>query len=247
MVEKGLDQTLSDLGLDYLDLYLMHWPVGSYSSGNKFDYIKASSAPPLHPHPQSQNHTTNLHPPYATQTWHAMELLLSTGKVRSIGVSNFSPSELSDLIAHSTTKPAAHQMELHPYLQQSAWVQWHHSQNIHVTAYSPLGNSNPTYDSPDSKDTPPPLLKNEVMQEIGEKRNCTAAQVALAWGVSRGTSVIPKSAHADRIEENFVSAKCELEYEDFRVLEGLGRKYLTRFNNPSEAWGVGLYGGLDGT
>ena len=136
-------------------------------------------------------------------------------------------------------------MELHPYLPQSAWVQYHQSQSIHVTAYSPLGNANPIYDRP-SKNTPPTLLKNSKIEEIAEKRGCTPATVTLAWGISRGTSVIPKSSHAERISENYGALECELEYEDFKVIEELTAKNLMRFNNPSESWGVPLYDGLDG-
>ena len=175
-----------------------------------------------------------------------MEKLLQTGKVRHIGVSNFDPAQLSHLIETSTIKPFAHQMELHPYLPQSAWVQWHQSQGIHVTAYSPLANSNPIYGGP-SKNTPPTLLKNSKIEEIAEKRGCTPATVALAWGISRGTSVIPKSSHTERISENFGALDCELAYEDFKAIEELGARNTMRFNNPSESWGVPLYKGLDGT
>ncbi|MCJ1356250.1 MAG: hypothetical protein MMC33_006244 [Icmadophila ericetorum] len=221
LVLKGLQTTLSDLDLDYLDLFLMHWPVASEPETGKtsLSYIN---------------------------TWHAMEALLATGKVKNIGVSNFSPAQISNLISSSLTKPFAHQMELHPYLQQSTWVQWHQAHGIHVTAYSPLANSNPTYDGP-KDDLPPQLLKSSVMEDIAEKRGCTPATVALAWGMSRGTSVIPKSAHASRIGENFGSLECDLHYEDFKTIEGLGRKYVHRFSNPSERWGVPLYEGLDGT
>lgn len=215
-VEEGLNQTLSDLDLDYLDLYLMHWPVGKapLTGEYQYDYI---------------------------ETWHAMEKLLKTGRVRNIGVSNFSPYQLKRLIRESETKPAVHQMELHPYLQQSKWVKAHQAHGIAVTAYSPLGNVNPTY-----KDTEPPLLlKNEVLTDIAEKRDCTAAQVALAWGMSRGTSVIPKSSHEKWIVENIGATECVLQEDDFGRLEGVGKKWLTRFNNPSEGWGVHLFEGLD--
>ena len=84
------------------------------------------------------------------------------------------------------------------------------------------------------------------MEEIAEKRGCTTAQVSLAWGISRGTSVIPKSAHAERIKENFGTLECELEYKDFEKVAEVGRKFLTRFNNPSKGWGLDLYEGLEG-
>ena len=180
------------------------------------------------------------------QTWLAMERLLNTGKVRHIGVSNFSPHQLKQLLHQTTVKPAVHQFELHPYLQQSDFVQWHEEHGISVTAYSPLANLNPIYDSSGkSKDTPPSLLANKDITEIAKERGCTNAQVALTWGMGRGTSVIPKSQHADRIKENFGSANCKLKEEDYTTIEKLGKKYLKRFNNPSAGWGVPLYHGLE--
>lgn len=177
-----------------------------------------------------------------------MEALLTTGKVLHIGVSNFSPAQLKDLISRSTIRPYAHQFELHPYLQQNEFVKWHHDNNIAVTAYSPLANLNPGYasSSKSTDDPPPSLLKNKQISVIAEKRGCTNAQVALKWGMERGTSVIPKSSHVGRIKENINAKDCPLEKEDFVTIGNVGEKYLKRFNNPSKGWGVDLYEGLDG-
>lgn len=137
-------------------------------------------------------------------------------------------------------------MELHPYLQQSSWIKFHKQLGISVSAYSPLGNNNPIYHNGEEKDYPPALLENKVLMKIAEKRNCTAAQVALAWGMSRGTSVIPKSKHEEYIQENFNAAECTLKKSDLGKIEKVGEKWTTRFNNPSGAWKVDLFEGLDG-
>lgn len=215
-VEEAIDQTLSDLGLDHIDLYHMHWPVASTSSGNEVNFI---------------------------DTWNAMIQLLDTGKTRHIGVSNFSPAQLETLLNSTAHAPSVHQMELHPYLQQNDWIAFHEAHDIHVTAYSPLAGSNPTYDG--NPGMGPQLLENEDIIKIGKKRNCTPAQVALAWGMSRGTSVIPKSAHKKRISENFDSPRCELKKHDYETIADIGSKYTHRYNNPSKGWGVKLYQGLE--
>ncbi|OJD35201.1 aldehyde reductase [Diplodia corticola] len=212
-VDAALSKTLEELGLEYLDLYLMHWPVGS--SGD-YDYV---------------------------ETWKSMEKLLPT-KTRSIGVANFSPHQLKKLLRSSTVTPSVHQMELHPYLQQEEWVQFHQKHGIHVTAYSPLGNTNPTYRRSSQKKAPL-LVENPELERIAEQRGCTVAQVALAWGIERGTSVIPKSSHESWIKENFEAVECGLIDADMDKIEKIGDKYLARFNNPSRSWGVDLFEGLD--
>lgn len=215
----------------------MHWPVASSGGRNYIDYVDV--CPSILSFP---NTVLTL----VGQTWLGMEKLLDTGKVRHIGVSNFSPHQLNQLLSQTTIKPAVHQLELHPYLQQTEFIQWHKNNGIDVTAYSPLANLNPTYGSPgESKDAPPSLLMNKDITEIAKDRGCTNAQVALAWGMDRGTSVIPKSQHADRIMENFAAARCKLEEEDYTTIKKLGKKYLKRFNNPSDGWGVPLYEGLE--
>ncbi|KAI9713988.1 MAG: hypothetical protein M1820_000718 [Bogoriella megaspora] len=219
-VEKGLDDTLYELNLQYLDLYLMHWPVASDGGMTYESYIK---------------------------TWKAMTNLLSTGKTRHIGISNFSPHQLKELLKSSPHRPSVHQMEMHPYLPQTDWLNFHDDNDIHVTAYSPLGNANPTYKDKkaSSPDSIPPLLENPEVEEIAERRNCTTAQVALKWGIGRKTSVIPKSSHLSRIQENFGAQQCRLEDEDLKLLGRVGRKYLHRFNNPSKSYGVPLFQDLE--
>jgi diketogulonate reductase-like aldo/keto reductase len=229
-IQAGLQQTLSDLGLEYLDLYLMHWPVSSNPESHE-DYVPVSI-------PYSFSLAERL---TFSQTWKSM-LTIPKTKVSHLGVCNFSPTQLKFLIAETGVKPYAHQMELHPYLQQSSWIELHNVLGISVTAYSPLGNSNPTYDG---KKGPPALLENKVLAKIAKKRKCTPAQVALAWGMRRGTSVIPKSKHEEYIVENFEAGECVLKKGDLKKIEKLGKKYLSRFNNPSKGWGVDLFEGLD--
>lgn len=194
----------------------MHWPVGNVLGFNAIEYL---------------------------DTWAAMEELVDKGKTRHIGVANFSPHQIKKLLKHSRSHPPqVHQMELHPYLQQTNFVKWHQDIGIHVTAYSSLGGTNPTYTPGD--DAPTPLLNNSVIKEIAEDRDCTPAQVALMWGLTRGHSVIPKSSHKEYIHENFYSLECILEEEDLEKIEELGEEHF-RFSNPGKNWGVSLYEGLE--
>lgn len=175
-----------------------------------------------------------------------MTKLPAKGLTRYVGISNFSPSQLHDIWeATPHHRPYAHQLEAHPYLPQSQWISENQKLGIKVTAYSPLGNANPTYTRP-GKDDPqyvPPLLQNDLLQSLGKERGCTPAQVAIKWGLLRGTNVIPKSQHADRIAENWASAGCKLEDKDLlRLGEELPTK---RFNDPSGSLGVHLFEGLE--
>ena len=129
---------------------------------------------------------------------------------------------------------------MHAYLQQNDFLKWHEKHGIHVTAYSPLAGTNPTYDTGNVTQ----LLNNTVVTKIADKRECTPAQVLLAWGVSRGTSVIPKTSHLERITENLGSLECDLHGKDIDKLNDLGKAYV-RYNNPSKAWGVPLYVDLE--
>ena len=172
---------------------------------------------------------------------------LPSDRVRHVGVSKFSPTQLQNIIDETPDDlPYAHQMELHPYLPQKTFLEMHAQYHIHVTAYSPFANTNPVYGSSrkeNSATAVPSLLELPLLQHIADNAGCTTAQAALAWGLQRGTSVIPKSIHRDRIEENFKASKCRLSAFDIHRLET--ELPVKRFNNPSKSWSVPLYDGLE--
>lgn len=131
-------------------------------------------------------------------TYKALEKCYKSGKAKAIGISNFSRAELERLLQHTSVPPAAHQMELHPWLQQKEFVELHRQKGIHVTQYSPFGNQNEVYDVGKGLRK---LMEDPVLVEIGKKYGKSGAQVALAWGITKGHSVIPKSKTESRIKQ----------------------------------------------
>lgn len=156
-----------------------------------------------------------------------MEKALKTGKTKAIGISNFSHAELSRLLQETSVVPAVHQLELHPYLQQKAFADFHKSKGIHLTQYSPFGNQNEIYDSGKNMGK---LIDDPVLAEIGKKYGKSGAQVALAWGIAHGRSVIPKSKTPARIKAN-LEGDFKLEGADLEKIAGVDKKL--RFNDPS--------------
>lgn len=115
-----------------------------------------------------------------------MEKLIGGGKVRYISISNFNNQQLAELLAAATIKPFVHQMELHPYLQQTSFLELHKQHNITVTGYAPLGNKNPAYRLRAARAGAPGKLEDLVLNEIWNAKGCTAAQISLAWNLRRG-------------------------------------------------------------
>ncbi|KAI8055813.1 NADP-dependent oxidoreductase domain-containing protein [Syncephalis plumigaleata] len=188
-VPEALNKTLKDLSLDYLDLYLIHWPMAFKKDVDMpFDDVTIE-------------HIADID---FVDTWKAMEDLLNTGKVKAIGVSNFSITHLKRLLDNAKIVPAVNQVELHPYLPQDELIEFCQSKGIHVTAYSPLGS------------TGAPLQSEQIITSIAEKHKCTPAQVLINWAVERNTSVIPKSANPGRIESNFKEVK--LDQDDMKQI-----------------------------
>jgi len=225
-VEAALDASLKDLGTDYLDLYLMHWPSPFARGDESF--------------PKDSNGKVRTGDSDYVDTYKAMEKCLKSGKTRAIGVSNFSKAELERLIKETSVVPAVHQIELHPYLQQHSFTEFHKQKGIHITQYSPFGNQNEIYDSGKNMGK---LMDDPVLVEIGKKHGKTGAQVALAWGIAKGHSVIPKSKTESRIKSN-LEGDFKLPQEDVAKIDGIDKKL--RFNDPSKNFGWNFYADLDG-
>ncbi|EXJ80152.1 alcohol dehydrogenase [Capronia coronata CBS 617.96] len=214
-VEDALDKSLKDLQLDYLDLYLIHWPVAFRKSG--------ASIQPL----REDGYIDVVDVPIAA-TWAAMEKLVQKGKVRSIGVSNFTREKIEDLMKTASIKPALNQIEAHPYLQQRDLLEWSRQQGIVIAGYSPLGNN--IYNIPRAVDDP-------IVTSTADKLGKTPAQVLVSWAIQRGTVVLPKSVTPERIESNFQDF--ELPSDAFEAIQGLERHQ--RMNFPSRL-GVDIFG-----
>ncbi|TKA71727.1 hypothetical protein B0A49_05733 [Cryomyces minteri] len=225
-VEKALDASLKDLGVEYVDLYLMHWPSPFARGDSSF--------------PKGDDGKIKVGDTDYVDTYKAMEKCYKSGKTKAIGVSNFSKAELERLLKETSIVPAAHQVELHPWLQQHDFAEWHKSKGIHVTQYSPFGNQNEIYSGGQGMGK---LMDDPVLVEVGKKYGKTGAQTALAWGIAHGRSVIPKSKTESRIKAN-LEGDFKLEPEDVKKIDGIDKKL--RFNDPSGNFGWNFYADLDG-
>ncbi|KXH68800.1 aldehyde reductase [Colletotrichum salicis] len=231
-VEAALDAFLKDLDTPYVDLFLMHYPCTFQRGEDRF--------------PKGKDGKMIMGKKTFVDTWKAMEALLKTGKAKAIGVSNYSKDEVQTLIDKGSVVPAVHQMELHPYLQQQSFVDWQRANGTHMTHFSPLGNQNSFYREVSwSKEAShmARVIDHPTLAEIAEKHDKTPVQVALAWGVNSGRSVIPKSVIEWQIKENLESDFL-LDGEDMEKIAKMDLK--ARFNVPSEEYRWQLYKGLDG-
>lgn len=220
-VHAACEETLRDLKLEYLDLYLMHWgiatpfpPDAATAAKNNWD--------------KDENGYQLLEKVPVRETWEAMQDLMKAGLVKAIGVANFNVPQIIDLMSYASTVPAVVQVELHPYLQQSRLVEFCQRHGITVTAYSPLGSPG------NYGDKHPRLAEDPVIVSIATAYAKSSAQVLLRWGIQRGTIVIPKSVHPERIKENIDVFDFELNAADLQAIGGLERNL--RFVDPYE-WG----------
>ena len=220
-VKPALQKTLADLQLDYLDLYLIHFPVHI-----KFVPFEVR-------YPPGWNHTDEpgmVEEEEATyhETWFALEELVKEGLVRSIGCSNIGTAMLREVLHYSTIKPAVLQVELHPYLVQSKLVRFCKEKKVAVTAYSSFGAG--SYVPLNMATVEESSLEDPVIKEIAAAHGKSAAQVTLKWALQRGTQIIPKTTSVERLVENLDVISWELTAEEMTKIDSLDKN--RRFNDP---------------
>lgn len=197
-VELACRKSLADLQLDYLDLYLIHFPISL-----KFVPFEHRYPPEWIFDPASANPTIVLDESAPMhKTWAAMEMLATDTKLcRFIGVCNFNVQLISDLLSYATVRPYLNQIELHPFLVQQELVDWCARFNVKCTAFSPLGS--PSYvEMGMDQGLGKGVLESPVILEIAAAVGKTPAQVVLRWNIERGVSIVPKAVQLPHLLEN---------------------------------------------
>lgn len=219
-VEPACRKTLADLGLDYLDLYLIHFPIS-------LKYIPIEKRYP--PEWMSDAGVMEVEPVPYRETWTAMEALEGKGLCKAIGVSNLCCHGLQDVLSYCKTKPAVNQVELHPYLTQEALVNWNQANDVVVTGFSPLGSGSYASIGMDQGHGKG-VLKNEKVAAIAKEHGKSPAQVVLRWAVQRGITTVPKSTNAGRLQENLDVFGFELSEQEMDDISALNKNL--RYNDP---------------
>lgn len=200
-VEPACEKSLEAMGLDYFDLYLIHWPVaverGIEWAQNEEEHLAEEEAP-------------------LEDTWTGMEDCLAEGTTKHIGVSNFNINKLKLILEECMDPPEVNQCEWHPYLPQQTLYDFCKSNKIKMTAYAPLGSPG----RPDEyrSATDPDLLAEPAITDIANKHGMTPAQALLAYGLTRKMAVIPRSTNTGRLQDNFDAQDLKLDREDLRSL-----------------------------
>ncbi|MFQ6657100.1 hypothetical protein Gotur_026913 [Gossypium turneri] len=202
---SALKHTLRNLGMEYIDMYLVHWPI-------KLKPWACNAVPKEEDFEKQLDMET---------TWEGMQKCLDRGLCRCIGVSNFSTKKIEHLLDFASVPPAVNQVEMHPMWRQRKLREICGKHDIHVSGYSPLGGPGNAWGST-------AVVKNPLINSIALKHKATPAQVALKWGLTRGASVIVKSFNPDRLRENMGSLDLTLDDEDLIEIEQLQERKIMR-------------------
>jgi D-xylose reductase len=224
-VRAACERSLRDLQLDYLDLYLIHFPISL-----RFVPFEERYPPEWFFDPNAESPRLELDPVPIHETWQAMEELVDAGLVKEIGVCNFGVSLLRDLQASAKIPPAILQVELHPHLIQEKLLRFCRESEIAVTGFSPLGAQ--SYFALNMAEQHESVLESKAVREIATAHGRTPAQVVLRWGVQRGTAVVPKTSRVERMRENLAIDDFSLTDDQMTAISALNRN--RRFNDPGD-------------
>lgn len=222
-VKWSMESSLKNFGLDYFDLFLVHWPIAAEKDGNEQPKIGEDGK-----YIVKTDLTENPEP-----TWRAMEDLLAAGKTRAIGVSNWTIAGLEKMLAFAKVKPAVNQIEIHPFLPNVELVKYCQEKGILPQAYSPLGSQDQV------PSTGEKVRTNKTLNEVADRSGHTLAQVLLSWGLRRGYVVLPKSSTPSRIESNFQVP--HISDADFEEVEKVAEGRHTRFVNMKDTFGYNVW------
>lgn len=220
-VQEACQKSLDDLGLDYLDLYLIHFPIA-------LEYVPIEVRYPPEWIYDPQNPSMKLANVTLEETWGAMEGLVEKGMTRQIGVCNYNSGLLHDLMRYAKIKPAMLQIESHPYLTQEKLIRLAGDYGMAVTAFSPLGAL--SYFELDMAKQEENLLLAKPVIDAAQAHAKTAAQILLRWGIQRGTAIIPKSSNPQRMGENLNIMDFSLSDDEMAAISALNQN--KRFNDP---------------
>eukprot|EP01041_Mallomonas_annulata_P001685 gene1685-3258_t len=223
-VEQACKKSLEEMSLSYFDSYLIHFPIAQ-----RFVPFEVRYPPEWVFDPSCENPIIELDRVPIAETWRAMEGLVATGLAVHIGVCNFTVQSLMDLLSYAEILPSVNQIELHPYLTQQPLVAFCQSNDITVTAFSPLGSSSYVELEMDGG-LGRGALEDELIRQIAKTTGKTAAQVILRWHLQRGVVVIPKSCSVTRVLENKDILDFSLSEEQMEAISRLNRNI--RFNDP---------------
>ncbi|KAK3152023.1 hypothetical protein QOZ80_2BG0153340 [Eleusine coracana subsp. coracana] len=225
-VVEACKDSLKKLRLDYLDLYLIHFPVPTTHTG----IGKTASV-------IGEDGVLDIDTTISLETtWRAMEKLVSMGLVRSIGISNYGVFLTRDCLAYAKIKPAVNQIEMHPYFQRDSLVKFCQKHGICVTAHTPLGGgctaNAKLFGSLSCLDDP-------VIEDMAEKYGKTPAQLILRWSHQRNIVVIPKTSKVERLKENIEIFDFDISDEDMEEIKAIDKNHRT--NQPGKFWGIDVY------
>ncbi|KAG0346465.1 NAD(P)H-dependent D-xylose reductase (XR) [Podila humilis] len=225
-VAPAFNRTLSDLGLEYLDLYLIHFPIS-------LKYVPFEERYPPE-WGQMEEDRVPVH-----ETWAAMEELVLGGKVRNIGVSNFSAVLLMDVLSYARVKPAVLHIEVHPYLNNADLIKFAQSQGLQITGYSNFGPASYVELGNATAQGAVPLFKESRIAKIATQHNKSAAQVILRWLVQNKVAVIPKSNDPARVAQNADIFNFELTKDEMETMNSMN--IPMRLNDPGVYANIPIY------